>query len=212
MNAIWHDAETKIPSSRKIPAFFKCHFKKISGNNRGFALLLIWLSLAPAEVCAQASREYQIKAVFLYNFSKFTDWPADAFASSDAPLVIGVLGKDPFGPHLQEAVRAEKVAGRALVVQNFTRVEDIKTVHILFISDSEARRVPDILARLRGRSILTVSDAENFATNGGMVRFLTANNRIHLRINSDALKAARLTMSSKILRAAEIVTTQKKQP
>ena len=157
-------------------------------------------------------REYQLKAVFLYNFSKFTDWPEDAFTSPDAPIVIGVLGKDPFGHYLQEAVQGWKVGGRTLVVQNYRRIEDVKTVHILFISESESRRMPEILAQLRGRSILTVSDAENFAVNGGMVNFITLNNRIHLRINTDALKAARLTMSSKILRAAEIVHTQKSQP
>lgn len=161
---------------------------------------------------ADTAREYQLKAVFLFNFSKFTDWPNDAFASPDAPLVIGVLGKDPFGSYLQDAVQNGKVAGRALVVQNFKRVEDIKTVHILFISDSESRHMPQVLARLRGRSILTVSDADAFTQNGGMVKFFTQNNRIRLRINTDALKAAQLKMSSKILRLADIVTKEDKEP
>ena len=125
-------------------------------------------------------------------------------------LVIGILGKDPFGPYLEEAVRGESVNGRPLVIQHFHRVEEIQNCQILFISDSEAKRLPDILAKLQGRSILTVSDMENFSPHGGMVRLLTVNNKMQLRINVDALHAAGLTMSSKVLRAAEIVTSANK--
>ena len=155
----------------------------------------------------QVSREYQLKAVFLYNFAQFTEWPPDAFQDPQAPIIIGIFGKDPFGESLDEAVRGEKVGGRPLVIRRFTRLEDVQTCHILFLTDSQSKRLPAILAAVKGRGILTVSDMENFVPQGGMVRFLTRNNRIQLRINMDAVKAARLTISSKILRSAEIVSS-----
>ncbi|MDB6123717.1 MAG: YfiR family protein [Pedosphaera sp.] len=165
----------------------------------GFIFLLLAIN-APAQI----SREYQLKAVFLYNFAQFTEWPPDAFADPQAPLVIGVLGRDPFGAYLDEAVRGEKINGRPLIVQRYSGIQDVQNTHILFISDSESKHLLPILASLQGRSILTVSDMEDFVPRGGMVRFLTTNNKIQLKINVNAVKAARLSISSKILRSAEI--------
>jgi hypothetical protein len=184
---------------------------------RGLGLqLAIWLAAGaatavPADTLAQsqASPEYQLKAVFLFNFAQFVEWPASAFAGPDAPLVIGILGEDPFGSYLDETVRGEKVDDRPLVVRRFKSVDEITTCHILFINWRDADQLRDILAHLRGRSILTVSDVEGFATRGGMIRFLTDQNRIRFRINLDAAKAASLTVSSKLLRAAQIVPTGK---
>lgn len=170
-----------------------------------FGLLMLWLCFSDHVASAQVTHEYQLKAVFLYNFSRYTDWPPEAFENVSSPLVIGILGRDPFGPYLEEAVKGETVDHRPLRVERFKRIEDVKDVHILFISDSEAKRLPAILAKLQGRSILTVSDMNNFAATGGMVHFLTQSNKIHLQINLDALKAAKLTMSSKVLRAADKV-------
>src|SRR2546421_10219007 len=82
------------------------------------------------------SREYQVKAVFLFNFAQFVEWPPAAFAGANSPLVIGILGQDPFGAYLDETVRNEKVNNRLLEIQRYHRVEDIKTCHILFISPS----------------------------------------------------------------------------
>ena len=160
----------------------------------------------PATSAAEDFQEAQVKAVFLFNFAFFVEWPADSFASTDAPFVVGVLGQDPFGAHLDEAVRGEAVAGHPIAVQRFSRVEDIASCHILYISRSEAGRMPAILAQLKGRSILTVTDDAVAAGGNGMIRFVTVQNRVRLRINIDAAKAARLTLSSKLLRPAEIVT------
>ena len=94
------------------------------------------------------SKEYQVKALFLYNFSQFVEWPAEAFAEAQSPLVIGVLGEDPFGAYLDEIVRGEKVNNHPLVVQRYHQVEEIKTCHILFISQSEAKRLEQIFTPL----------------------------------------------------------------
>ncbi|HEY8994027.1 MAG TPA: YfiR family protein [Lacunisphaera sp.] len=152
-----------------------------------------------------SSREYQIKAVFLFNFAQFVEWPADAFPEANSPLVIGVLGEDPFGQALDETVHGEQVGSRPLLIQRWRRIEDVGPCHILYISTSEQSRRDKIIAQLNARSTLTVSDSEDFARHGGMIRFFTDHNRIRLQINLEAVRAARLTISSKLLRPAEIV-------
>lgn len=177
--------------------------------------LAVWLAAGaatmPADTVAQspASPEYQLKAVFLFNFAQFVEWPASAFPDSAAPLVIGVLGADPFGSYLDETVRGETVDEHPLVVRRFRSVDEITTCHILFVSRQEESRLTGILDSLKGRSVLTVSDADRFASRGGMIRFVTDHNRIRLRINLDAAKAAHLTLSSKLLRPAQIVSDGK---
>ena len=163
---------------------------------------------APAQAPGQspaAPPEYQVKAVFLFHFAQFVTWPAGAFADSAAPLVIGILGDDPFGPYLDETVKGESVAGHPLAVRRLAGLEEAAGCHILFVTRGEMGRLPEILDTLAGRSVLTVSDAEGFAKRGGMIRFLTDRNRIRLRINLEAARAADLTLSSKLLRPAEIV-------
>jgi hypothetical protein len=156
------------------------------------------------------SHEYPLKAVFLFNFAQFTDWPTNAFDAPDAPLVIGILGNDPFGTLLDDVVRDEIVKGRKFIVERYHDVEGIKACHILFISQSEAQHLDKIVTALKGKSILTVSDISNAAYRGVCVRFITENNRIHLRVNMNALEEANLTMSSKLLRLSEIISTPTK--
>lgn len=170
-----------------------------------FLLLLLF---GVARAATPAPPEYQLKAVFLFNFAQFIEWPAEAFAAPNTPLVIGVLGKDPFDTQLDDTVRDEVVAGHPLEIRRFKEAGEIDRCHILFISRSESERLPSVLAELRGRSILTVGDTEGYALRGVMIRFVSEKNRIRLRINLDAAKAAGLVVSSKLLRPAEIVTTR----
>lgn len=158
------------------------------------------------DLCAQSvSKEYQVKAVFLFNFSQFIEWPPGALPAGQSPLIIGVLGEDPFGSSLDELVRGERVSNHPLVVKRFRQVAEITACHILFVSQSEAKQLDQIFAYLKGRNILTVGEAENFALRGGMIRFVTENNKVRFRINLEAARDANLTISSKLLRAAEIV-------
>jgi hypothetical protein len=180
------------------------------GGRAVFLFGLAWLLLGPGLIGARSqtvSHEYPLKAVFLLNLAQFTDWPTNAFAAPDSPLVIGILGDDPFGTLLDEAVRGETVNGRAFALERYHRVQDINICHILFISQSETKRLNQITEQLKAKSILTVSDIEGTAYRGVCVRFITENNKIRLRINTEALQAAKLTMSSKLLRVAEIATT-----
>jgi hypothetical protein len=186
---------------------------KSGGPSRRMRRVWIWGILILALTClasrAQPSREPQLKAVFLFNFAQFTEWPASAFASTNAPFVIGVLGTDPFGHHLDETVRNESIRNRHVVVQRYRKLEEIKECHILYISQSEALRLNQIIAAFKEKPVLTVSDIPDSAYKGVMIRFLTEQNRIRLRINLKAAKEAGLTLSSKLLRLAEIVETTK---
>jgi hypothetical protein len=171
-------------------------------------LPLVALLMTGRGLAAQAVRasEYQVKAVFLFNFAQFVDWPAEAFPASDTPLVICVLGNDPFGDALDQTVRDERLGSRPFQVRRYHSVDEIKTCHILFINRLDGDRPEVILAGLKDRPILTVSDADGFARRGGMIRFVTDRNRIRLQLNLAATEAAHLTISSKLLRVAEIVT------
>jgi hypothetical protein len=153
------------------------------------------------------SREYQLKAVFLFNFTHFVNWPPTAFPDSHAPFVIGIIGNNPFGSYLDDTVRGEKVDGRPIVIQRYRRPEEIEICQVLFISRSQARELPTILARLNRRGVLTVAEFEGFATRGGMIRFLTDDNKVRFRINLAAAKNVHLTIDSSLLRAAEIAHT-----
>ena len=172
-----------------------------------YALLLIGGRNLPAQAAIPA--EYQVKAVFLFNFAQFVDWPSNVFPEAQTPLVIGVLGEDPFGAYLDETVRGEKVNNRPVIVQRYRRIGEIKACHVLFISRSEVDRLEQILASLKGQSILTVGDFDGFARRGGMIRFVTEKNKIRLRIGLETAKAANLVISSKLLRPAEIVAPGK---
>jgi hypothetical protein len=166
-------------------------------------LLLLGL-LLPASLPAQVSREYDVKAAFLYNFITFTDWPAEAFSSPDSPYVIGVVGDDPFGRALDEIVNGERIKGRPLVVRRISQVSEARRCHVLFVSSSEARRMVDIIHRLQAEPVLTVSDLPGFATSGGAINFTTGD-RVGLIINPAALRSAKLAVSSKLLRLARLI-------
>jgi hypothetical protein len=155
------------------------------------------------------SNEDQVKAVFLFNFAQFAEWPARAFPDAKAPFVIGILGTDPFGAYLDELVKDEKVRGHPLVVRRYHDFGRVHDCHILFISRSEADRFPKIISGLRKECVLTISDVDGFARMGGMVLFARDGGKVRLQINVEAARAAGVVISSKILRPATIVTTAK---
>lgn len=164
---------------------------------------------AAARAEAAISAENQVKAVFLFNFTQFVKWPARTFADAQAPIVIGVLGEDPFGPYLDGVVQNEKIGERPIVVRRYRRLEDLAECQLLFISRSESARLEQICEQLRNWSVLTVGDSENFNRQGGMVRLATESGKIQLRINVTAAKTAELTLSSKLLAHAVIVAPGK---
>lgn len=152
------------------------------------------------------NREYQIKAAFLFNFTQFVEWPANALPETKTPLVIGILGENPFGSYLQEIITGEQVNGHPLIVQQYKDAEEIKACHVIFINLTEKNKLEQVIASLKGRSILTVSDDNDFIKQGGMIRFIKKDNKIQFQINPESAKEADLIVSSKLLRLAEIVS------
>ena len=143
--------------------------------------------------------EYKVKAAFLYNFTKLVEWPTNAFASDKSPLLVGILGKDPFGKELDDLTTGRAVNGHALQLVRFSAVEQITNCHILFICESERRKLDSILDVTRGKPILTVGDMKGFETRG-MITLVKSNDSINLRINLEAAREAGLQLSSRLIR------------
>jgi hypothetical protein len=168
------------------------------------AVLWSWRA-TPAEMTV--AQEYQVKAIFLFNFVQFVTWPAATFSNPHMPITIGILGDDPFGPFLEEAVRGEVIDGRSLTIKRFRGINEASDSHVLFVSKSETGRLRQILAALQGMSILTVGETEAFARQGGIINFITVDNKVRYEINVAAARRANLDISSKVLRLAKIIGT-----
>jgi len=170
----------------------------------GLLLLGHFSSQTQSQTPEQPSREYQLKAIFLFNFTQFIDWPPASFAGEEAPLIIGILGANPFGSYLEETVSGEKINGHPVTVQYFQNEAGAKTCHILFINLPETKKRKQAIEAVKENNILTVCEAADFSKQGGMIRLFTRNNKIKLLINLEASKAANLVLSSKLLRLADI--------
>lgn len=182
------------------------NFSKNAGTIRA-GLIALALLAAAGRLWAQPpiSKEYQIKAVFLFNFAQFVAWPAETFTAPDQPFRIGILGDDPFGDFMDQTVQGEKINGHPLIIERYTSPDEARDCQILFVSDSGTIPLQNILDRLRGASVLTVGDGEGFIRSGGIIRFFTQDNKIHLKVNLEAAKRANLSISSKMLRLVQIV-------
>jgi hypothetical protein len=177
---------------------------------RAWARLVAFALIALVHVCSPAaqptiSREYQVKAVFLYNFVQFVRWPPSAFETPEAPFVIGLIGADHFEGALDEAVAGETVRGRAIVVKRFNRLEDARSAHVLFVSDSEQGNIDRVVASLRGQPILMVSDSPGFARRGGTIGFYFDGPKLRFEINAGEAQRNGLQLSSQLLNLARIV-------
>ncbi|HLG97565.1 MAG TPA: YfiR family protein [Bryobacteraceae bacterium] len=166
-------------------------------------LLTILLSVVLGRCLAQnsTSNEYAVKALFLYNFAKFADWPP---TMAGGPICIGVIGDDPFGQVLDDAVAGKTVNGRAFVVRRFKSEQDARQCHIVFVN-LEKRLMRPALEKLKDCGVMTVGDARGFAEAGGVVNFLLVDDRVRFEINLDAAARAGLKFSSKLLMLAKIV-------
>jgi hypothetical protein len=166
-------------------------------------LLLTLLLAAPAPLRAQGASEYDLKAAFLYNFTKFVDWPPAAFPDP-ASLKLCVLGNDPFGHSLQ-SVAGEQVASRKLTVVRTDSISRPAGCQILFISRSERERLPQILAAVRDSPVLTVGDTKGFVDQGVIINFILEGSKVRFEINTEAADRVGLRISSKLLQLAKRV-------
>jgi len=161
---------------------------------------------APSLLAEEVPNEYELKPVMLFNLARFVEWPAKAFAETNSPIVIGVLGHNPFGDALERAVRGEKVNGRSLVIEHYDNVRALDACHVLFICSSEKPKLAQVLSKLKGQPILTVSEIDGFSKlPGGMVRFyVNDQKKIRLRLNLQSARTEGLGVSSKLIQVAEL--------
>jgi YfiR/HmsC-like len=183
--------------------------------------VLICLSLAsPADTHAMDpvdSSEYLIKAGFVYNFAKLTEWPAGSFAQPDSPIVIGILGTDPFGATIDHVVDNKQINGRGVVVKRLKWgdrlkerqyrlwLNDLLQCNILFVSSSEVSHLDELISIVQGIPILTVGDTPGFAMRGGVINLILDDNKVRFEVNVEAARRANLNISSRLLALAKIV-------
>ena len=181
--------------------------RRLSGSLPLVALLALANVAVAGAVMAQpgASKEYQIKAAFLFNFAQFVEWPAAAFDGAEAPIRFCVMGENPFGGTLEQLVRGETINQRQLVVQSAADVQEASNCHLLFISNSEQTRMGEILTGLGPGAVLTVSEVEKFAEHGGTLNFFMENNRIRFEVNPASAKRQGLRLSAQLLKLGRIV-------
>jgi hypothetical protein len=149
--------------------------------------------------------EYRVKAAFLYNFAKFVEWPSQAFRNPSDPIVIGVLGKDPFGDALAEAVAGKTLGGRAFQIREVSDAQQAAGCQIVFVSASERKHLGPLFARIGNSAVLTVGETDNFAAEGGIINFKIDAGSVRLQINVEAARKQQLHISVKLLSLAEIV-------
>jgi hypothetical protein len=179
--------------------------KKVKKPYRFILFLVLGLVLP---VFGQIS-EYSVKAAYLFNFAKFVEWPAQAFPNGLAPLTIGVLGDDPFGDDLDHVVQGKMINGHTIQIKRFEdfdqdHLEGLRRCQILFIAYSEKAQLGDILKSLKGASVLTVSEIENFPLLGGMILFDQVGRKIDLVVNPVAARQAKLEISARLLQVSKI--------
>jgi hypothetical protein len=171
----------------------------VVGQSPRFALGVLAVAVTLSAQAA-SSAEYRIKAVFLFNFVQFVEWPASAFANERAPLVICVVGDDPFGDALDETIEGESIEKRKLLVRRVSHREGLHRCHLLFVSRSEQARLGEVFQAVGSSApVLTVSDIDGFVERGGTIGFFLERKRVRFEISPAHAQNRGLKLSSQLL-------------
>jgi hypothetical protein len=158
--------------------------------------------LPGATVAAEAeSMEYAVKAAFLSKFGLYVQWPDRVFSSPSSAVNLCIIGEDPFGATLDEAVSGQRIGGRAIVIRRLKTVGRESGCHILYIGGTETHPPSQIIAAVRGGSVLTVTDTREPGVMG-IVNFVIKDNRVRFEIDDEAAAQNGLAISSKLLSLA----------
>lgn len=188
--------DVDLSGARRVCSRALIFMRRVLGS---FVALLILIEASGGT--ALQPTEYQIKAVFLYNFAKFTEWPESAFPTATSPICIGVLGDDPFDDNLELTVAGKQINNRPLIIKRFTGGRRFEPCHILFVSRSDKREWPRVLETLRGSATLTVGDGlDQFCQQGGMINLIMAEKKVRFEINQRSAESAGLKISSRLLK------------
>ena len=203
-----------------------CNLKKIRLRFYFLLLLSVTLLIIPCDAQNRSesdqSREYKIKAAFLYNFIKFVDWPNEKSSDQNEPIIIGIIGKDPFGD-VFDPITKKQIKGRYGLISRFesleklkkssetdkTKIESLRKCHLLFICSSEKEHMTDIINFVDKHGVLTVSEIPNMLKSGGMINFILEKNKISFEVNLTAAKDNNLKIRSQLLRLAKRVVEEK---
>jgi hypothetical protein len=153
----------------------------------------------------QAAREYEIKAAFLYNFAAFVEWPRSAFAEAESPIVVCIVGADPFAGALDRTLQGKTAQGRTLTIKRVAAAKDAKGSHIVFLPSGEMERLGDLTGALSGTAALLVGESEGLARKGAVFNFAVEDSRVKLEVNVGAAEKAGLRLGSKLLKIARRV-------
>lgn len=168
-------------------------------------LLVTCLGASTIPVSSAQLTTSEVKAAFLYNFARFTEWPAGAFTSAASPLVIGIAGDEELRQTVDGVVAGKLVAGRPVETRQVNVTGDLAGIHMLFVSDKAGRILVELLAALERRPVLTVGDGQRFSKNGGMIEFLLEGNRLRFDVSIGTAEHAGLRLSSRVLALAKSI-------
>jgi hypothetical protein len=154
---------------------------------------------------SEGPAEYQVKAAFLLNFIRFVEWPPDTFKTATDPLVVGILGKDPFNGALEKTVSDKTVDGRPVVIRRFSDTGAARACQVVFLAGQESRRLGDVTGASASQGVLIVGESDGFAERGGMINFIVQGDHVRFQINPSAAARVGLKISSKLLQLAVVV-------
>lgn len=179
-------------------------YKTFCGLNMIFIICIVCL----APLNAGAEPENFVKAAILFNLTKFVEWPPDAFGTPDAPVILSILGKDPFGEDALRTIENKYVGKRRLLIQKHSGIKEIKLCHSVFVSSSEEENLPEIISHFKNKPVLIVGGTKGFARRGGMIGLIKVENKIRFEINNEAAKRCGVKISSRLLKLARIIKSE----
>lgn len=165
--------------------------------------LLLALVFLPAAAESGELSEYQVKAGFVLNIVRYTEWPTGELAKA-GEINICTIGSDPFRQAF-DALNGKTAKGRSITVSHLAQLEASQGCHALFIGESQRKQIPRALRFLKNAPVLTMSEVEEFAEEEGMVNFLVEKNKTVLEVNKGALHRANLQISAQVLKVAKRV-------
>lgn len=167
-------------------------------------MLFVMVTGGISDAAEAVSREYKLKAAFIYNFAKFVEWPDSCYPNAGSPFVIGVLGRNPFGDELAITVRGRKIHGRMIEIRNVRTAAEARGLQILFVSAGEERNFV-AMKDSPGSGVLSVGESVLFAKQGGIINFLLEGNKLRFEINMAAANRSGLKVSAQLQKLASTI-------
>ena len=165
-----------------------------------------------ASVSVRGAAEYEVKAAFLYNFTKFVQWPQTGESDLQKPFVIGVAGPETVVRQIEAVIAGRTVLSRPIAVRRVTSTEEAAGSDVLFLSAQDVEGKEDLIGAVRKAHVLTVGESERFSELGGMVTFALIDGRVRFSINQEAAEKAGLKISAQLLKLATAVHREPQGP